>query len=203
MVAQKKQILIVEDQPIIAADLASFLRSADFKIAGIAHTGEEAIDLLHNRLPDLVLLDIHLGTGMSGIDVAEVIHSNYQIPYVFLTSFDDEDTLQQAQEFSPYGFLVKPFQERSLLTTIKLAIHQHEKVKKAGKLDIQVIQQKAREPLSEQEVSIVDLLLKGKSYKQITHEKFISINTVKFHAKNIYRKLAISSRSELSSLLLQ
>ena len=193
----------MEDQPIIAADLSSFLDSEDFKIAGIAHSGEDALDLLHNRQPDLVLLDIHLGTGMSGIEVAEVIHCDYHIPYVFLTSFDDEATLNQAQEFSPYGYLVKPFQERSLLTTIKLAMFQHEKAKKSDQIDLQVIQQKAIEPLSEQEVSIIDLLLKGKSYKQITDEKFISINTVKFHAKNIYRKLAISSRSELSSMLLQ
>ncbi len=81
------KILIVEDEPIISLDMKSLLQYENISVVGIAKTASRALDLLHNFSPNFAILDIHLGSGGSGIDVAEVIHKKYNIPYIFLTSY--------------------------------------------------------------------------------------------------------------------
>jgi len=195
-------ILIVEDDGIIAEDISSLLKVSGFSVAGVAHDGASALDLLASRNPNFAILDIHIGSGMSGLDIAQVIHNKYKIPYIFLTSFDDDATLDAAQEQSPYGYLVKPFQERTLLTTIKTALKNYEKSQGSEQLTKENVDAKSVEKTTEQEFKIISELLLGKSYKQISAENFISINTVKYHVKNIYTKLEIKRRAELVTKLL-
>lgn len=195
-------LLIVEDNPLIAADIQSFLQSEGFKIVGIAHDGVEALDMLASRKPNIVILDIHLGTGMSGLEIGEVIHDKYNIPFIFLTSFDDEKTLSEAQQHSPFGYIVKPFQERTLITTIKLALSNYNKVKQADIISKVGIEQIFDCKITDQELKIINALVQGKSYKAIALEIFVTQNTIKYHVKNIYRKLKIKGRSELASKLL-
>ncbi len=107
-------ILIVEDDPIIAEDLNSLLQESGYTVAAVAHDVETALEDLNKIHIDFAILDIHLGEGETGIDIAEAIHTNYNIPYIFLTSFYDDTTLSAAKQFSPYGYLVKPFQDRTL-----------------------------------------------------------------------------------------
>ena len=199
---EKINLMIVEDNPLIAEDLSSFLNSEDFTVVGIAHNGEQAIDILSNRKPNFAILDIHLGTGMTGLDVAEIIHSNYNIPYIFLTSFDDERTLNEAHEHSPYGYIVKPFQDRTLLATIKLAISNYNKAQNAETLSKDLVEQKFNCSVSDQELKIIYALIQGKSYKSVAEEVFVTQNTIKYHVKNIYKKFGIKGRSELASILL-
>lgn len=194
-------VLIVEDEPIIAEDLYSLLQSFDFKIAGLCHKGEEAIDMLKTRSPNFAILDVNLGSGMNGFDVAKVIHSKYHIPYIFLTSFDDEDTLDEAHKFAPFGYLVKPFQDRTLLTTIKTAIANFNRSNENAALNKEKIEIEFNCNITKQEFKIIQELLKGKSYQIISSELFISQNTLKFHVKNIYTKLAIKGRAELASVI--
>lgn len=191
-------ILIAEDEAIIAADIRSLLRSEGCKIAGVAYTGSRALDLLASANANFAILDIHLGTGPSGIDIAEVIHSKYQIPYIFLTSFSDEHTLSAAQEHGPYGYLVKPYQERSLLTTISIAWSNFKKSQQKKTWNIA----HSNLHLSKQESNICELLCNGLSYKQICSDLHISMNTLKFHVKNIYTKCDVKGRAELIPLFL-
>ena len=188
-------ILIVEDDPIIATDIKSLLISEGFKVVGIAKNAIRAYDLLRSAQPNFVLLDIHLGTGPSGIDVAEVIHDRYHLPYIFLTSFSDETTLAAAQEQGPYGYLVKPFQDKSLVTTISIAWSNYQRLATKKAVDFSNFPVK----LTEQEAKIATLLIKGSSYKQICEQLFISMNTLKFHVKNIYSKFDVAGRAELTS----
>ncbi len=192
------QILIVEDDPVINTDLKSFLKTEGFQVVGVASSGEKAIDQLATRDPNFAILDIHLGTGMSGIEVAEVIHEKYDIPYIFLTSFSDEETLQVAQDQGPYGYLVKPYHEATLLSTITTAWHNHRRIKGSHQLELA----SRLAPLTVQEKKICMALIGGSPYKQICREIFISANTLKYHVKNIYQKMDVGSRSELSSKLL-
>lgn len=194
--------MIVEDDPLIAADLNSFLNSEGYNIVGVAHEGAEALDMLVNRQPQFAVLDINLGQGMSGLDVAEVIHQKHHIPYIFLTSFDDENTLAEAHQHAPYGYIVKPFQERTLLTTIKLAFANYNKEKNSSDVSKELIESKFNCSITAQELKIVTALLKGKSYKEMAEEIFVSQNTIKYHVKNIYRKFDLKGRSELASELL-
>ncbi len=191
------KIMIIEDDEIICEDIHSLILSSGYSVIGTAHNGTQALDMLMNRRPDFVLTDINLGAGMSGIDIAKVIHEKYQIPFVFLTSYDDDDTLQSAQEYSPYGYIVKPFQDRTLLTTIKMALFNHKNISEKQTIDKESVEQKIGKKLTEQEMNVLKLLVEGASYKGIGEELFISVNTVKHHTKNLYQKLEIKSRAEL------
>ncbi len=199
---QKSKILIVEDDGIIAEDLNSLLCEKGYSVIGVAHNGTEALDMLETRKPDFAVLDINLGSGMSGLDVAKVVHEKHDLPFIFLTSFDDDSTLEQAQSFGPYGYIVKPYQERTLLTTIKTAISNFRKSQTNPTLCRNKLDEISTQKITNQEFKIVECLLKGLPYQQIANELFISINTVKFHAKNIYIKLDINGRAELYARVL-
>lgn len=188
------RILIVEDDPIIATDIKSLLRNEGFQVVGHAKNAIRAYDLLISTNPNFIILDIHLGTGPSGIDVAEVIHSKYNLPYIFLTSFSDQNTLTAAQEQGPYGYLVKPFQEKTLLTTISIAWSNHQRQATKNQLNFD----KLEISLTTKEKEICQLLFSGDSYKQICETLAFSMNTLKFHVKNIYSKLGVSGRAELT-----
>ena len=202
MELQKPKILIVEDDGIIAEDLNSLLYEKGYTIIGVAHNGSDALDILANRTPDLALLDINLGNGISGLDVAKVIHEKFKIPYIFLTSFDDEQTLEQAQSFGPYGYIVKPYQERTLLTTIKTALANFNASKSSPTLARENIDKISTKKITDQEFKIIECLINGFSYQKISESLFISVNTVKYHAKNIYLKLDIKGRAELYNRVL-
>ncbi len=194
-------MLIIEDDPIIADYLSQLLSAEGFNVLGIAHTGERALDKISSLHPDLCICDIHLGTGMSGIDVAEVLSSKYQIPYIFLTSFDDDKTIEEAERHSPYGYIVKPFQDRTLLATIKIAWSNYKKRQSAEVLSKADIEQKTDVILTPQEYEILTKLINGQSYKQIAEAQFLTTDSIKYHAGKIYKKFGISGRSELHSRL--
>jgi DNA-binding NarL/FixJ family response regulator len=193
------KILIVEDEPIIATDIQSLLVSEGYQVIGIAHRGEDALDMLSTRKPDFAMLDINLDGQMTGIDVAEHIHDNYKIPYLFLTSFDDEKTLSEAQQYAPYGFLVKPFQDRTLLASIKMASANFKRLQTSTPITKEQIESQLNGTITDQEFLIITNLQDGKSYKQIAIDNFISVNTVKYHVKNIYSKFNLSGRAELAT----
>ena len=196
------KVLIIEDDPIIADYLSQLLSTEGFNVLGIAHTGERALDKISSLQPDLCICDIHLGTGMSGIDAAEVLTSKYQIPYIFLTSFDDDKTIEEAERYSPYGYIVKPFQDRTLLATIKIAWSNYKKRQSTEELSKVDIERKIDITLTPQEYEILTKLINGESYKQIAEAQFLTTDSIKYHAGKIYKKLGISGRSELHSRLL-
>jgi len=193
------KILIVEDDPVINTDIKSLLKQEGFVIAGIASKGSKALDLLALRKPNFAIVDIHLGGGISGIEVAEVIHEKYQIPFIYLTSFSDEATMTAAQEQGPYGYLVKPFQDRTLISTITTAWHHYQRLMQSKVVDLE----SQLKPLTPQEQTVCKELIKGGSYKQICAALFVSPNTLKYHVKNIYTKMEVASRSELSGKILR
>jgi len=191
------KVLVLEDDGIICEDICSLLRSHHYSIIGVAHNATEVLDMLVNRKPDFALLDINLGSNITGIDIAKIIQEKHKIPFVFLTSYDDEETLESAKECSPYGYIVKPFQERTLLTTIKMALHNHERILSKKQLDKSEIEAKTHAKFTNQEITILNLLIEGLPYKAIGEELYISVNTVKHHTKNLYLKLNVGSRAEL------
>lgn len=119
----KKRILIVEDHLIIALDLEQILINLGYEVAGIVNTGEESIEFVKNRRPDLVLMDIMLSGDIDGISAAEVIHRTLDVPIIYLTAHSDEKSLERAHVTGPYGYIVKPIQERELYTSIEIALH--------------------------------------------------------------------------------
>ena len=117
------KILIVEDELIIAEDVKRMLSKMGYDIVGNAMDFNEAIAILENVVPDLILLDINLNGKKDGIDLANAINRNYKIPFVYTTSYSDSVTLERAKATHPINYLVKPFKEEQLFTAIELALH--------------------------------------------------------------------------------
>ena len=119
-------ILIVEDETIIAQDLKQKLQSLGYQNPRMCMSGEEALEAIKTAVPDLILMDIRLKGTLSGIDTAEQIHKTLDIPVIFLTAHTDDKTLELAKKSRPYGYLVKPLEdERSLYGPIEIALHKH------------------------------------------------------------------------------
>lgn len=123
----KTNILIVEDESIVAKDIQHSLKKLGYNVVGICSSGEDAIKTIEEQKPDLVLMDIMLKGDMSGIDTAGVVREKHNIPVIYLTAYADESTLSKAKVSEPYGYIIKPFKEIDLHTSIEMAIYKHEK----------------------------------------------------------------------------
>lgn len=121
----KPRILVVEDDKIITLEITERLRSFGYEVAGVAVDGEAALESSRNLMPDLILLDIHLKGSMDGIRVAEKIKEDMQIPIIYLTAYADPDIIERAKVTEPYGYIVKPFDERELHSSIEIALYKH------------------------------------------------------------------------------
>lgn len=126
-----ERILIVEDEVVVALELGSRLIAQGYVVAGICAYGEDAIEKAASLRPDLVLMDIKLAGAVDGVEAAQSIYRLCHIPIVFLTAYSDEPTLQRAKSSEPFGYLVKPFSEAELRTTIAVALHRHHRDKRA------------------------------------------------------------------------
>ena len=115
-------ILVVEDEAIVARDLQMRLRDLGYLVPAIAHTGNDAVRLAEELVPDLILMDIRLIGKMDGIEAAAIIREQRDIPVIYLTAFADQKTVERAKITAPMGYLVKPFQDRDLKIAIEMAI---------------------------------------------------------------------------------
>ena len=120
------KLLIVEDEMIIAEDMAESLRGMGYDVPGVVPSGELAMAKAAEIRPDLVLMDINLQGDMDGIETASRIRESFQIPVIFLTAYADSFTLERAKQAEPFGYLIKPFEERELQTAIAIAIKRHQ-----------------------------------------------------------------------------
>lgn len=125
----KKKILIVEDEAIVAKDISVCLQKIGYEVMGTFAKGEKALLFLEDNKPDLVLMDIMLAGKISGIDASASINSTYDIPVVFLTAYADEQTISKAKITEPYGYVIKPFKEIDLRTSIEMALYKYKKEK--------------------------------------------------------------------------
>jgi signal transduction histidine kinase len=122
----KANILIVEDEVVTALEMESTLEEIGYSIISIVDTGEEAVAIAREEKPDLILMDIHLQGEMDGIEAAAQIRSELKIPIIFLTAHAEEDKLERAKLTLPFGYLLKPVQDRDIKATIKMAIYTSE-----------------------------------------------------------------------------
>ncbi len=119
------RIFIVEDEKIVSRDLQNVLESMGYGVAGVATSGEEAVGAISGLRPDIVLMDIMLKGEMDGIDAAEKVRADFDVPVIYLTAYADDTTLQRAKITEPYGYLIKPFDERDLSIAIEMALYRH------------------------------------------------------------------------------
>ncbi|MBK7762734.1 MAG: response regulator transcription factor [Bacteroidetes bacterium] len=196
------KILIVEDEPLIAEDIAFVLKKNDYHVSGIAYYEEDAYVELEKN-PDMVLLDINLNGIQSGIRIAEIINEKYQLPFIYLTSYSDKYTIEKAKHTEPSGYLVKPFSDAGLYSAIEIALFNHaQKIKqKFPELSLSIINKHLQQPISDREFELLNLIYNGKTNQQIADTMFISVNTVKKHINHIYLKIESTSRTQTMNRL--
>ncbi len=124
------KIMVVEDENIVALDLRNALTTLGYAVSAIAASGEEALHCAHENRPDLVLMDIRLKRDLDGIETADRLRQQFFIPVIYLTAYADPATLQRARLTEPYGYILKPFEERELQMVIEMALYRHEMEKK-------------------------------------------------------------------------
>ena len=127
--SSRRKIAIVEDDHLIADDLAHLLRTAGYEVAPPIPSGEKAIEFIQKDsavAPDLVLMDIALGTGIDGIDAAHRIKAHTNVPILYMTAHFDTATLERAELTDPFGYITKPFHERDVAIAVGIAIHRHD-----------------------------------------------------------------------------
>lgn len=198
-----KNILIIEDESIVSKDIHFSLKKLGYGVCGTAATGEEAISLVEELNPDLILMDIMLKGKLNGIETASKIREKHEIPIIYLTAYADENTLSKAKITEPYGYIIKPFQEIDLHTSIEMALYKHSKEKEkkkevdllysvvdnSGAGDFLFVKSKSRlVKLNSSDILFVEAL---KDYVSIytTKAKFVIHSTM----KDIYNKLSKTS----------
>ncbi len=118
-------ILLVEDETVIAMEIEERLIKLGYNVCGSASTGEKAIRLAEEMRPDLVLMDIRLKGDMDGIEAAEEISEEFDIPVIFLTAHSDNDTFSRAKLTGPSAFIIKPYREKDIYSNIEITLHNH------------------------------------------------------------------------------
>jgi DNA-binding LytR/AlgR family response regulator len=164
----KTNVLVVEDESIVSKDIQHSLKKLGYNVVGASATGEKALELAHSEKPDIVLMDIMLKGDMNGIDAAFRIKEELSIPVIFLTAYADEATLTKAKVTEPYGYIIKPFKEVDLHTSIEMAVYKHNKEK-------EVVQQR----------DMLFSIVENKSEKDFIFVKSNS-KLVKLETKDIY-----------------
>lgn len=129
----KTNVLVVEDESIVSKDIQHSLKKLGYNVVGAASTGEKAFELAASESPDIILMDIMLKGNINGIETAEKVKRELNIPVIYLTAYADEATLSKAKVTEPYGYIIKPFKEVDLHTSIEMALYKYSKEKEVLK----------------------------------------------------------------------
>jgi len=196
-------ILIIEDEVIVAMDIERRVKRLGYSVADIKHGSQEAIRYLEIHSPDLILCDINIRGKKDGIDVATFNQSHNRIPLIFITALSDRPTLERAKKSLPYGYIVKPFNNRDLLTAIELALYKYSVELEKVSLTNERLSDIITDEFSDRELEMLQDLVDGLTNTQISEKRFISLSTVKFHISNIFQKMGVKNRAEVLHKILQ
>lgn len=195
----KYNIFVVEDDPIIAEDIKGYLCEYGFCVPEICYSEKDARHHITSLQPHLVMLDINLGGKMSGLQLAEWISENTNIPFIFLTSYANIEIIKEAKKSHPAAYLLKPFTGLDIQVAVDIALSNHyQNGNHSGEshADLSTLNQKLPNPLSSREYELVQKLEMGLSNKDIGAALCISENTVKTHLKHVFEKLDVQNRTE-------
>ncbi len=125
------KILIVEDDPMISESVGDILRMLDHQVVGVADNAQDAIELCNQHQPEIALLDIQIAGDIDGVELAEIIRDQFDIPFIFTTAFADNATISRARDMGPFGYLVKPYGVKEVNAAIQVAKASFDRLKKA------------------------------------------------------------------------
>lgn len=125
IIMKSNRLMIVEDEVLVSKDISSRLIHMGYEVCCSAGKGSEAIKKALDHKPDLILMDIHLRDNIDGIEAAGIIHQSYDVPIIFCTAYSNTETLERAKITAPYGYILKPFDNRELEINIEIALYKH------------------------------------------------------------------------------
>lgn len=157
----KIKILVVDDERLVAIGIKDRLEKLGYDVIGIAATGEEAVEAVLEKKPDVVLMDIVLRGDMDGIETAQTIHSYNDTPIIYVTAYADEKVIERAKITQPYGYILKPFKGSEVNANIQMAIYKYESDKKKREFSKRIT---AIIPAFNEQVSIGSVVLKTKMF---------------------------------------
>jgi len=191
------KILIVENEVIVADNIENVLQKQNYDVLEPALNYDQALKSIEQDQPDFMILDINLGKGKSGIDVANYLKENHDIPFIFLTAYSEPDTLKNAMDTQPSGYLIKPFAKSEIKPTIEVALVNF----KLRKKDIRT---NVIDSLTLPEIALIKLIAEKKTSKEIAETLGLAKGTVKNYRHRLCEKLnlAQSNNSLLSWVML-
>ena len=185
----KYKIFIVEDEIVVANDIMQILNANGFDVVGIATKYYQAKTNITNLSPDIVLCDIHLNEQKSGIELMQELSETMIFKIIFISAYSDINTIKESNLVNPFNFLVKPFNDQQLITSVRLAcmtINTNESICLPTK----------------RELTIIKLISNGLNSKEIADKLFISKNTVDTHRRKLLKKYSAKGTSELVTLFI-
>ena len=193
----KRKVIVVEDELLIRKQLISILEKLDYEVIASYSNGDHFLDNLSSYHPDIILFDINIKGSKDGIVLAQIVRDKYEFPFVFVTSYADKATLEAAKQTRPNGYIVKPFDERDIMSTLEIALFNVDQQRQRRNLSKERIEHLNKIKLTEKEFATLGDLVKGLSNAQIAAHQEVSINTVKTHLKNLYAKFQVNDRVKL------
>ncbi|HWA34564.1 MAG TPA: response regulator transcription factor [Cyclobacteriaceae bacterium] len=188
------KVIIIEDERIVAQNVTDLLTQEGFDVAGVADSYDSGLKLFIATEPDLVLCDVRIKGTLSGVDLMKHLKKSFDFKIIYVTAYGDEALLAETRSTNPEAFVIKPYTEKQLLMSIRLAMGSPTRLQNDHKNDPNL---HAYEELSLREKQILALVGKGKSSKEISEELFISPLTVETHRKNILKKMEFDSVVQL------
>ncbi len=196
------RILIVDDHPVVQAGLSSMLATqGEVEVIGSASSGEEALALVRQDMPDILLLDLRM-PGMNGIDTLNALKEmKASARVIILTSFETDENIYRAVQAGAQGYLLKDTSQRQMLETIE-TVHMGRRYI-PNPIASRLAERMLRSNLTARESEILEMLAKGLTNKQIGTALSISENTVRNHVNSIMEKLEVSDRTEAVAVAIQ
>lgn len=209
----KYNILIVDDHWVVREGLKLILETSDnYLIVGEAEEGEEAIRIMLDKQPDVILLDLNMPGGLSGLDTLKRMNEQHiRIPVIILTTYNEDDLMIEGLSLGAKGYLLKDTSREQLFRTLDSAIRGetllqpeitsrvfafHAKSSKESKTQPQLLIDKESALISERELFVLQAVARGLRSRDIAFDMGIAERTVKAYLTNIYNKLGVNSRSE-------
>lgn len=187
-------ILIVEDEIIVAKDIEQTLSHNGFKVVGIAGNFEKAGEEFSKHQPGLIICDINLRSGLTGIDFIKKVSEFKKVPVIYLSAYSDEETLKKVVSTHPGSYITKPFTNEQLLVAVKMVLnagsHKEENSFSGNKP-------------TKRELEIIKCIASGMTSHEISAKLGICFETVQTHRKKILGKNHVHSSSELTALAIK